>query len=140
MTPIVTTCVVGITLALCGSVVAQTAFGPKEIYVVSHIDIAPQKALGTSIEEFIIAVGDATRDAAILLQQLAVSCHKDTNCRTFEVLQQIDSPNHFTVLQHWTTAAAFEAHEAGNDVRQIRAKLQPILGSPFDERVDHRVF
>ena len=130
---------VALSLISCRPIAAQTAYEPTDIFVVSHVDIAPINAPGTSIDEFIVAVGKATQDAAILLRKLAVSCHKDTSCRAFEVFQKVDAPNHFTVLQHWTTSAAFEAHEAGNDVRDIRAKLQPILGSPIDVRVHHRI-
>jgi quinol monooxygenase YgiN len=53
------------------------------------------------------------------------------------VLQQIGAPNHFTLVEGWADRGAFEAHEASAAARALRAKLQPILGSPFDERLHH---
>ncbi len=128
-----------VALALVGPVVARAAPDEGGVYVVSHVDIAPARGTGGSMADFLAAFGAATREATGLLRRLADSCHKDAECLSFDVLQQADAPNHFTLLQHWTSFRAFEAHEAGGEVRDIRAELQPILGSPLDERVHHRL-
>jgi quinol monooxygenase YgiN len=42
--------------------------------------------------------------------------------------------NHFTVVSVWDNQAAFDAHIEAAHTKQMRQKLQPMLGSPFDER------
>jgi quinol monooxygenase YgiN len=35
----------------------------------------------------------------------------------------------------WENRAAFDAHLEAEHTREFRGKLQPMLGSPFDERL-----
>lgn len=128
-----------VALVPCGSAAAQPSPDAQDVYVVSHIDIAPKFVPGETITDIGVAITAATKQALVLLADLAASCHRDANCRSFDILEQVDAPNHFTLVQHWTSADAFDAHEAASEVRDIRAKLQPILGSPFDERVHQRL-
>jgi quinol monooxygenase YgiN len=39
------------------------------------------------------------------------------------------------MVEVWDNQAAFEAHLEANHTKQFREKLQPMLGSPFDERL-----
>jgi quinol monooxygenase YgiN len=43
--------------------------------------------------------------------------------------------NHFTVVEHWESQSALEAHVAAAATRAYRDTLQPMTGSPLDERV-----
>jgi quinol monooxygenase YgiN len=43
--------------------------------------------------------------------------------------------NHFTVVESWANQAALDAHAAAAHTRQYRDVLQPMAGSPLDERV-----
>jgi quinol monooxygenase YgiN len=47
-------------------------------------------------------------------------------------------PNQSTVVEIWASRQAYEDHLAVEHARAYRAKLQPMLGSPFDERL-HRL-
>ncbi len=132
-------CAVAVAFAACESALAQSA-APSEVYVVSYVDIAPVIEPRMPLMEIKAAFGKATGEAMDLLRQLAASGHADPNCESIEVVQQIGSPNHFTILQKWKNAEAFEAHEAAGDMREIRNKLQPLLGSPLDERLHYRAF
>jgi quinol monooxygenase YgiN len=38
-------------------------------------------------------------------------------------------------VEVWENHAAFDAHLAADHSKQFREKLQPMLGSPFDERL-----
>jgi quinol monooxygenase YgiN len=114
--------VLAIVLAFAGLAAAQQ----EAVYVVSHIDTIPNSA----------PAGSPT--AAELLKVLAAATTKETGCIRFEVLQQPDRTNHFTLVGVWRNQKAFDDHEAAAHTRQFRQKIQPMLGSPFDERL-HRL-
>ena len=50
------------------------------------------------------------------------------------MLQQSDRKNHFVLLETWRDQKAKDAHDAADHTKDFRTKLQPIAGSPFDER------
>ena len=87
-------------------------------YVISHVDIGGQ---GTN--------------AAQLLRGLAETSRKENGNLRFDVLQHAVRANHFTVIEAWRNQRAFDAHAAAAHTRQYRDSLNPITGSPLDERV-----
>jgi quinol monooxygenase YgiN len=98
---------------------AQTA--SKNVYVVTHVDIAGTPAI----------VADATK----LLREFSADSQKDPGVVRFELLIQDGRLNHFTIVSVWQTREAFEAHSGADHTKRFREKLQPMLGSPFDERL-----
>jgi len=90
------------------------------IYVVTHVDIAGQ--------------GPAA-EAAKLLLQFAADSRGDKGAVRFEVLREPTRLNHFTLVEIWQSRQDFEAHLAASHSKAFREKIQPILGSPFDERL-----
>ncbi|HTW87342.1 MAG TPA: antibiotic biosynthesis monooxygenase [Candidatus Binataceae bacterium] len=94
----------------------------EKIYVVTHVDIMPTN----------------TAEGTKLLRELGAESRRDKGVVRFEVLQEPPRPNHFTIVSVWENQAAFEHHLAADHTRSFRGKLQPLLGSPFDERV-HRI-
>lgn len=107
-------------LAFSGAVWAQDA--NEAIYVVIHVDVYPTMA----------AQGDAA------LKQFAVESRKDTGAMRFEVLQEPARKNHFTLVEVWQSQQAYDGHVAAEHTRQFRERFQPLLASPFDERL-HRL-
>jgi quinol monooxygenase YgiN len=94
----------------------------ERLYVVTHVDVMPKFT-------------DAARD---LLKQFAVDSRKDAGAVRIEVLEELGRPNHSTVVEIWPNRQAYEDHLAAEHTKAYRAKLQPMLGSPFDERL-HRL-
>jgi quinol monooxygenase YgiN len=107
-----------VSVALAGALVAQVG-KEKELYVVTHIDVTPNFAADTAKE----------------VAQLAVDSRKDPGCVRFEALRSVDRMNHFEVVEVWRTRKDFEAHLALDHTKRFREKIQPGLGSPFDERL-----
>jgi quinol monooxygenase YgiN len=107
-----------ICIALAGLLLAQGA-KEKELYVVTHIDVTPNYAA----------------DTAKFVAQFAVDSRKDAGCLRFEALRSTDRMNHFELVEVWRTKQDFEAHEAQEHTKRFREKIQPGLGSPFDERL-----
>jgi len=87
-------------------------------YVVSYIEVAPSAKDG----------------AAAALKQLAAASRKEEGSVRFEVLQRIDRPHHFAVLEVWKDGKAHEAHAAASGTKEARDRLQSMLAAPYDER------
>jgi quinol monooxygenase YgiN len=118
-----------LTIALGGLIsmswiVAQRAAAQapdKNVYVVTHVDIAGTPAV----------VAEATK----LLREFSAESKKDPGAVRFELLLQDGRLNHFTIVSVWQTRDAFESHSGAEHSRRFREKIQPMLGSPFDERL-----
>jgi quinol monooxygenase YgiN len=106
-------------LPMAGNVLAQNA--NDKLVVVTHVDLTP----------------NYEADGTKLLQQFSADSHHDTGVVRFELLQDAGRPNHFTIVSVWQNMKAFEGHEEASHTKQFREKLQPMLGSPFDERLHH---
>jgi len=89
----------------------------KSVYVVAHVDVAPNPAV------------------APMLARLAEESRKEPGNLRFDVVQHTMRANHFTVIEHWRNQAALDSHVAAMHTRQYRDELQPLTGSPLDERV-----
>lgn len=90
-----------------------------KLYVVTHVDLTP----------------NYLADGNKLLQKFASDSHKDKGVVRFELLDDVSRKNHFTIVSVWENQAAFDAHLEANHTKEFREKLQPMLGSPFDERL-----
>ena len=89
----------------------------RNVFVVAHVDVAPNT------------------QAPVLLQELATASRQEPGNLRFDVLQHAMRGNHFTVIEQWRNRDALEAHVATAHARAYRDALQPLTGSPLDERV-----
>ena len=97
----------------------QPGLSGDAVYIVTHVDvIPPRKDDGLAALKLL---GDAGRAGA-------------GNAR-FEVVQQTNRANHFTVIEIWKDAKAVEAHSMTDAMRRFRDALGPISGSLYDERM-----
>jgi quinol monooxygenase YgiN len=101
---------------------AENVAADERLCIVTHVDVMPKFT-------------DAARD---VLKQFAVDSRKDAGAVRIEVLEELGRPNHSTVVEIWANRQAYEDHLAADHTKAYRAKLQPMLGSPFDERL-HRL-
>ncbi len=108
----------GLFLLLAGLAHAQ-----EPVYVVTHIDLLPPG----------VPAGVAA------LKQFAAETTKEKDCVRFEILQQDGRPNHLTLVGVWKDKKAFEAHDAAPYTKELREKMQPLVGSPWDERLHQLV-
>jgi quinol monooxygenase YgiN len=107
--------------ALSPTTPAQPKAGkePQRLYVVTYIDVYP----------------DFADQAKKLLQQFAADSRKDDGSVRFEVLLDLGRPNHFTLTEVWQSKPAFDAHAASAHTKEMRDKIGPMIGAPFDERL-----
>ena len=105
-------------IGLCGLARAQDT--DERLYVVTHVDV-----LGPN----------GAAEAAKMLHEFAADSRNDQGSVRFEVLRDPVRLNHFTIVEVWRTRQDFESHLAASHTKVFREKLQPMLGSPFDERL-----
>jgi quinol monooxygenase YgiN len=97
----------------------QAAPAPGAIYVVTHVDVPPP-----------------SREACeALLRQLAEGSQKEAGAARFDVYQQTNRPNHFTVVEAWKDQGAMDAHAVAAHTKEFRQKLGPMLGALYDDRL-----
>ena len=87
------------------------------LYVITHVDVVPSP------------------QAPDMLKRLADASRKDGGNLRFDVVQYSVRPNHFTVIEQWRDQQSLDAHVAAAHTLQYRDELQPLTGSPLDERV-----
>jgi quinol monooxygenase YgiN len=99
-----------------GSVESKLTRGA--LYVVTHVDVIPPRK----------------DDGIAAVKELADDSRRHEGNLRFEVVQQTNRPNHFTVVEIWRDAEAMEAHSMAPATRHFRDKLAPATGALYDER------
>ena len=89
----------------------------SQVIVLAHVDVAPNPQV------------------AVMLKDLAEASRKEPGNVRFDVVQHTMRANHFTVLEVWRDQKALDSHVSSPHTRQYRDTLQPMTGSPLDERV-----
>jgi quinol monooxygenase YgiN len=88
-------------------------------YVVTHVDVIPPRAA----------------DAVTLLTKMAETSRNDAGNGRLEILQQLNRPNHFSVVEIWPNRKIFESHAASPAIIAFRNELQPMTGALYDQRL-----
>lgn len=96
-----------------------TLLPEKPFYIVAYIEVAPS---------------EAQRAADLIRKHSAASKQQAGNLR-FEALQATGRRNHFVLLEAWADRPARDAHAASERTVAFRKELQPLLYSPYDERL-----
>jgi quinol monooxygenase YgiN len=87
-------------------------------HVLMHIDVIPD--------------GSATARQALVAQKALVLAAP--GALAFEAASQTGRPNHFAVHEAWKSRAAYEAYAASPTGQDLRRRLTPFKGAPFDDR------
>lgn len=99
-----------------GPIVSESAAGT--IYVLTHVDVVPTHK----------------DDAMALLKAMSIDTPKENGNVAYDVLQQANRGNHFTVVEAWTSRKAVDDHAMAPHTRAFRERLLPIAGALYDER------
>ena len=91
----------------------------RAVYVVTHVDVIPPRK----------------DDAVGLLKSLGEASRRDDGNLRYEIVQQTNRPNHFTVIEVWASREALDAHGMAPHVREFRDRLAPMSGALYDERL-----
>jgi len=94
------------------------AAGKDAIYVATHVDVT----------------GQFKDDAIAMMKKLAAESRKQTGSDRFEVWQQNNRLNHFTMIEVWKDQGALDAHNASALARSFRDQLGHMMGALYDDR------
>jgi quinol monooxygenase YgiN len=104
--------------ALSAGPLAGGRLGGGAVYAVTHIDVIPPRK----------------DDGTALVKKHGDDSRKDDGNLRFEILVQVNRPNHFTAVEIWRNRAAADTHGASARVRGFRDALAPMSGALYDER------
>jgi len=97
--------------------------GEGEVYVLTHVDLA----------------GQGRQDGMALVDTLVNASRQDAGAVDIGVIIQDSRTNHMTLFEVWSSAANQEAHTMAEHTIQVRNELLSRIGSPYDERIYHRL-
>ena len=69
------------------------------------------------------------------MRDYAADARHAAGAERFEVVRELALPNHFTILEVWNDEAAWQAYAYADRTKRFRAEIQPLIGSPFTERL-----
>ena len=118
MKPVSRTALWGATLALL-IVRGGVAQDDSATFVVTYIEVSPS----------------SVQQAMVLISNEVEAGRSDNGNVLFEALQRIGRPNHFVLLETWTSLHAQQAHRDSDRTTAFRDALAPLLYSPYDERL-----
>jgi quinol monooxygenase YgiN len=105
-----------------GMEIAATPAGKNArgaLVVITHVDVPPPRK-----DECIAA-----------LKTLVTDSRKEAGSVRFDVFQQGNRPNHFSVVEIWKNQSAYEAHITAEPTKKFRDQLTPMSGALYDERL-----
>jgi quinol monooxygenase YgiN len=105
-----------------GTEIAGTPAGKNErgaIVVVTHVDVPPPRK----------------DDCIAALKTLVADSRKEAGSVRFEVFQQGNRPNHFSVVEIWKNQRAYDSHITAAPTKRFRDQLTPMSGALYDERL-----
>jgi quinol monooxygenase YgiN len=95
--------------------------GREAVTVVAHVDVSQNPIVPP------------------MLTRLAETSRAEAGNLRFDVYQHTMRANHFHIVETWSSQQALDAHVTAAHTRQYRDEIQPLTGSPLDERV-YRAF
>jgi quinol monooxygenase YgiN len=102
-----------------GLAVAASKTGRGAVFAVTHVDVIPPQ-----------------RDNGVAaVKQLAEDSRKHDGNLRFDVWQQTNRPNHFTVVEAWNNRKSFDTHIVAAQTKAFRDKLVSMTGALYDERL-----
>jgi len=98
---------------------SAAALSPHAITLLVHVDVLPP------------FVADYER----ILQRYTEGTRAESGLQRLDILQTLaPHTNHFTVVESWIDAAAWQAHQKAATAQAYREGLAPMLGALYDER------
>jgi quinol monooxygenase YgiN len=86
--------------------------------VVTHVDVP----------------GQFKDQAIVMMNKLAAGSRREPGLERYEILQQPNRLNHFTVVDTWKDQSALDAHDVAAGTLEFREKIGPVLGALYDDR------
>lgn len=116
-------CLVGVAclLAFAAGSAARAQAGADAIYGVTSLDVAP----------------DTVAQGIAVLKQYRDAGRQQGGNLGVDLLQESGWPNRFMIYETWKDQSAYDANEKADRTAELRSKLAPITGAPYDRRDYH---
>lgn len=88
------------------------------VFAVTYIEVTPS----------------STTTAIGLLRDQANASRAEAGNLRYQILQRMGRPNHFAILEAWSSQAARDRSTAAAHTKTFRSGLDPLLDGPYDER------
>ena len=108
-------------LGIAAGTPARAQAGPDAIYGVTSLDVAPNSAA----------------EGIAILKQYRDSGPQQAGNLGVDLLQEAAWPNRFMIYETWKDQSAYDANEKAGRTVELRSKLAPIAGAPYDRRDYH---
>jgi quinol monooxygenase YgiN len=117
--------------------IAEIDAAPADVRLHHALSVAPLKAgRGSPVAVTHVDVVPPQKDnGAAALKELAEASRQHSGNLQFDIWQQTNRPNHFTIVEAWSSRGAFNVHVMQKETRDFRAKLAPMSGALYDERL-----
>jgi hypothetical protein len=102
--------------------IPHTVGSSGPLYVVTYVDLLQEGNVARGEHE-LIDYGAATIEA------------NGPRVLSYSILQQLDRPNRFAVLEIWDSQTSYNTWQGLATTTNFVAKIKPLLGSPFDHRL-----
>ena len=97
--------------------------GPSgPLYVVTYVELLQEGNIARGQDE-LLDYGAATSNA------------NGSRVLSYSVLQQLDRPNRYAVLEIWDSQTSYNTWQGLATTTSFVAKIKPLLGAPFDHRL-----
>ena len=106
-----------LTFAAC--LMGAPVHADQEVVVVTHVDVDPQN----------VPVAEP------LLVNFVIDSRNDRGVKSFTLITQEGTDNHFQLIEVFRDMRAFDAHVSAAHTVTFRTNLDPLLGAPYDERL-----
>ncbi len=113
------TLIAAVVVAFAAGARAQTA-GTEAPRVITYFEVTPTSA----------------DSAAGILHRAAAASRKEAGNLRYEILQHMERRGEFAILEAWSDAKAFEAHDAGATLKTLRGELDPLRVGFYDQRLE----
>jgi quinol monooxygenase YgiN len=115
---------------LLGPIVAAAMWGSS----------AQAQSNSAHVVTYVESMPDAIAPASTLLKRYRdTSSHEDGNLRT-EILQELERPSRFAIIEAWRDKAALDAHEQSAGTKEFREKIKSLEAAPYDERINSLLY
>jgi len=109
-------------LAWSNAAAPATAGPAGALFVISYVEFLPR--------------GDSRTGPADLDRYGEASTHdSDTGALSVSVLQQLDRPNRYALLEVWGSRMNYDAWQASAASREFARNVRPLLDAPIDRRL-----
>jgi quinol monooxygenase YgiN len=104
--------------------ISDAASSPRDaVHVFTHVDVPPPHL--AALEE--------------IFRPFVEDSRKEEGALRFDAIQSSSRPNHFTLIESWSSEPDRRKHATAAHTRAFRAGLNPMLGALYDQRIYSRI-